>query len=352
MRQPTLMNVKQQMKYRVLTILCLIVAFACKKDSPPEPPSIQLGKRDYTWTRDTLFYLGNAQTTMQSIYGTSGNNVYIVGHCEVSRGRMYHFDGTTWQPVNVSSIRGGFNAIGGSGASNIFVVGAISSVEPITNRLIDSCLVVQFAGATWTKLQATASGSLWCVSVVSPSSVWTGGSEGIILRLNGSTWETYRLGSEFFISSITALSHNEAYCMGHVEDYALPIDSSGSFLFRFDGTQWLRIDSVMRTPGAPPARFGLGVYSWNGVMYTIGPNIYQRQNGVWSKLVNAEVGHMSQSAVNNIFAVANTAWHYNGANWKHLDELGRVFGFDCYADGKEVFIVGNDNLRTYVVHGK
>ncbi len=51
---------------------------------------------------------------MQSMYGTSGNNVFVVGHCEVSGGRMYHYDGTRWQPVNLAVGRGTwhYNGIG------------------------------------------------------------------------------------------------------------------------------------------------------------------------------------------------------------------------------------------------
>ncbi|MCZ6775202.1 MAG: hypothetical protein O7D34_01955 [Ignavibacteria bacterium] len=57
----------------------------------------------------------------------------------------------------------------------------------------------------------------------------------------------------------------------------MPVDSSGSFLFRFGGIGWQIIDSVMRTPGAPPARFGIGVYAAEGYLYTTSPNVYRRE---------------------------------------------------------------------------
>ncbi len=340
------------MKHIHILCCCLMLVGGCKKESKPVSPETITGKRDYTWVRDTIQYLGNAQTAMQSMYGTSGNNVFIVGHCEVMGGRMYHYDGSGWQPVALSSIRGSFNAIGGSSASNIWVVGAVTNVDPHTGGLIDSNLIVRFDGSTWTRHSVVGKGSLWCVSVFSQTLVWAGGSDGTVLRFDGAAWSTDSLGRQYFVSSIAAVSNSLAYCIAHVEDNTLPIDSAGSFLFRFDGTHWEKFDSVMHTPGAPSAHFGTGVYSWNGKLFTIGPNIYELRDESWIKLAEAMVGHMSQSAANNIIAVGRGAWHYNGVDWRHFEELGDALGYDCFADGQKVFIVGNDNFRTLLVRGQ
>jgi hypothetical protein len=335
-------------------MLSLTTTGCLEKTVEPDQPT----RRDpgsYTWTSDTLFYLGNAQTTMSSIYATSPQNVYVVGHCEVSAGRIWHFNGIAWQPVDLSAIRGDLTAIDGSSANNIWIAGAQLSYDPVSGRLFDSTMIAHFDGASWSKPRPfPRKGSLWCVDVVSPTSVWAGGALGLLYRLNGTQWELYELGQQYFVSSIAAVSANEAYAVGHVSDEVAPVDSSGSFLFRFNGGQWQVIDSVMRTPGAPSPHCGIGVYASGGVLYSISPNVYRRSGTGWMKLVDGMVGHMGMSSPENIFAVGVPVLCFNGFEWKELTQFHRnpAFWFACYTDGTEAFIVGNDNWKSVILHGK
>jgi len=312
------------------------------------------GKRNYTWTSDTIFYLGNAQTTMSSIFGASSDNVYIVGHCEVSAGRIWRYDGTGWQRVDLSLIRGYLNAISGSGENDIWIAGGQAFYDSTTMGYLDSTLLVHFDGVQWRQVGVERRRGLRCIDVLSPSSVWAGGERGVLYRFNGAGWELHEVGIQYFFSSIAAVSPNEAYAMGHVSDSTPPVDSSGSFLFRYDGNGWRKIDSVMNTPGAPPPHMGIGVYAWGGILYSLSSNVYRRTGNQWTKLVNAGVGHMSQSSPVNIVAVGREVWHYNGIDWMDFPQFytSPALWFDCYADGREVFIVGNDNLMTFILHGK
>lgn len=333
-------------EFSICTIwACLGLAFSsCKQASPQSPSVITLGKRDYVWSRDTLFYQGMWQTAMQSMYGSSPNNVYVVGHCEDSRGRMWHYDGSQWQPVLIPTVWGYLNAIAGTNANNIWVVGA----------QIDSTLIARFNGVEWTKITGfPRRGELWCVTVLSPTTVFAAGAEGILYRLNGSNWELYEVGRQYFISSIAAISANEAYAIGHVDDNAPPVDSAGSYLFQFNGSRWNKIDSVMLTPNPPPARIGgSGVYTFGGTLYTLGGGIYRREGPAWARLVTGSVGHMQQSGANHILAVGQSVLHFNGIDWKEFSALYPVYGYDCFADGKEIFIVGNNGWQSFVIHGK
>jgi hypothetical protein len=338
----------------IVLVASLFPYSACKKDSTPEPPVFTPGKRDYAWSSDTLFYLGNAQTTMQSMYASSPTNVYTVGHCEVSGGRMWRFNGARWQTVNLSAIRGYLNAIAGSGANDIWVAGGQAFPIPGSYQNYDSTLIVHFDGAQWSQITGfPRRGGLWCVAAYSATSVWAGGGEGVLYRFNGVSWDLHEVGSQYFFSSIAALNSNEAFAIGHVSDSAPPVDSSGSYLFRFNGTTWQKLDSVMNTPSAPPPHMGTGVYTWGGVLYTIGPNVYRRTGDQWTKLVDAQVGFMSQSSAYNIFAVAQGVWHFNGVDWQEFSQFRTTsFWFDCYTDGQEVFIIGNDNWKTTILHGR
>ena len=336
--------------------------FSCKETSTEPINSPILGRRNYTWTTDTLMYPVSYQTCMNSIYGTSASNVYTCGHNDLNRGMMYHYDGKKWSSVQLTYSEGGpiqkginLQAMHGSGANNIWAVGREGFGEPGTHVIIDSSLVIRFDGNQWQACEITPGArgkTLYCVWVLSPTSVWTAGGGGLILHWDGISWMKYEVGKQYFISSIAALSSNEVYAFGHDSDDALPIDSAGSFLFRFDGTNWSKIDSVMRTPGAPVAHMGTSVYVAQGVLYTTSPNLYRRDGTQWIKLLDAEVGHLCQNASNNIVAVGQTAWHYNGVDWKEFIEIRPVLGYDCYTDGNEIFIVGNDGYKTFIRHGK
>jgi hypothetical protein len=245
------------------------------------------------------------------------------------------------------------NAMHGSGANDIWAVGYEGFGEPGTHIVIDSSLVIHYNGIQWSTCNIPTRGkSLYCVWALSPRSVWTAGVEGIILHWNGANWAKFEVGKNYFMGSIAALSENEAYAYGHMDDVAWPLDSAGSYLFRYDGTKWKVIDSVMRADGEASWHMGTAVSVSMGRLYSTSPNIFIYEEGLWKKLLNAQVGWIWQSAQNNIVASGATAWHYNGEDWKEFIELRPLIAGSCYTDGNEIFIVGNDNYKTIIRHGK
>ncbi len=81
----------------LLATAVLACLSSCKKN--PVGPIEPKDPRTYTWTIDTLAYPGSYQTIMQSIWGSSPSDVYVVGHNDGGYGKMYHFDGKMWTPV-------------------------------------------------------------------------------------------------------------------------------------------------------------------------------------------------------------------------------------------------------------
>ena len=119
------------MRFIILTSFVLLLVLSCN-DNPVTPPNDQPGRRDYTWTVDTIpnymirmwgdsptnvwvvgipgdfsqtvyHYDGNKWSTdgtfrlwaPHSIYGFNNNNLYIGG----DRGKIYKFDGNNWNEV-------------------------------------------------------------------------------------------------------------------------------------------------------------------------------------------------------------------------------------------------------------
>jgi hypothetical protein len=289
------------------------------------------------------------------MYGTSSDNVYIVGHNAVNNGKMYHYDGTTWSPVPLSHIPGAIDLhdIAGTSANDIWASGEEIYFDPVKMQFLDSSLVIHFDGVRWAKVAIPKGSALYAISAGSPEQVLAGSSKGTILQFDGTIWKRYELGEELFVVSIASLSPSEGYAVINREDRAIPVDSAGYFLYAFDGNRWSVIDSIMLTPGAPPGHFGLELSAWEGNLYSSGSNVYRRVESQWELVIEAQVGHMWMSAPENIIAVGRGLYHYNGVDWKEFSEIYPIpVGFDCYTNGEEVFVVSNDNSKTFILHGE
>jgi len=344
-----------------LILSALLTISGCNRDEPTEPDTPKLGKRDYAWTADTLKYPGSFQTNMRSMYATSSHNIFIVGHNDINRGKMYHYDGQQWSPVLLTASEGGpiqgaidLTAIHGNGPNNMWAVGEESYFDPLTGGFSDSSLVLHFDGIQWSKESVPKRRSLWCVAVLSTTQVFAGGRGGVIYIFDGALYTLFELGSEFFFSSIVAIAPNEVYAIGTRNDYAPPLDSAGAFLFRFNESAWIITDSVLFTPLAPPQHFGLRLVDNDGSLYSSAPDIYKYQLGQWEKLFTAPVTNFFASGANNMIAVGKSVYHFNGQDWSEFPQFRSsdwIYS-DCYADGNEVFVLGTNGEFSFVLHGK
>jgi len=81
---------KQIIKILLLITLVLIIGFSCKKS--PTEPELQPGRRDYTWTVDTIkaYFLN-----LYGIWGDSPNNVWVTG-LGSSTENIWNYDGRMW----------------------------------------------------------------------------------------------------------------------------------------------------------------------------------------------------------------------------------------------------------------
>ena len=345
-----------------LIVVLAMTSFTCKEEpggvSPPKEPE---AKREYTWSIDTIQYPTSYQTLMTGMYGTGDSNVYIVGFTSVAAAKMYRYNGKKWNVVPLTVQEGGpiqklqLEDIHGSGPNNIWAVGEesfLASSNPYT--FLDSSMVVHFDGVRWSEVKIPCRGPiLYAVWVVSPNCVWASGDNGYVVNYNGSTWKKFELPKKALCSSITALSASEVYVIGHVGDAVFPIDSSGSFLFKYDGTTWTCIDSIMRTPNAPPSHLGSTVYSAYGRVYNLGISLYERVDNIWRLLLDADVGHMYQHGINQMIAVGSSVYHYNGKDWKEIYQIPQPLrGGRCFSTPNQIFILYQDGFKTYVIHGK
>ena len=168
-------------------MLCLsLLTLTCRKSSPVEPAEPPpKDPRTYTWTVDTLSHPGSYQTEMLDIWGSSSTDVYTVGHNDQNSGLIWHFNGSGWSDIKLSTSQGGsipgridLRAIQGFSSNDIWAVGMrihqVSFSPP--EKFLDSSLILHFDGVNWNEVRLPFSADmLWCIWGQSSSDLWMGG---------------------------------------------------------------------------------------------------------------------------------------------------------------------------------
>ena len=80
-------------KYIVIIIstLILFINWDCKKN-PVGPENIQPGRRDYTWTVDTLTVPNGDLFYLFSLWGSSPTDIWAVGSGRTTLVTLWHYD--------------------------------------------------------------------------------------------------------------------------------------------------------------------------------------------------------------------------------------------------------------------
>lgn len=99
----------------VVTILLLITYFSCK--SPVGPVDLTPGRRDYTWTVDTL---SGPWDPIYRIWGSSPTDLWAITSGGDIRNSIYHFDGTRWT-TGKYIIHYGLFSIYGFSQNNVYI---------------------------------------------------------------------------------------------------------------------------------------------------------------------------------------------------------------------------------------
>ncbi len=319
----------------------------------------------YTWTVDTL--AGTFQTAMRSIWGSSPTNIYIVGHNDQpGPGTMFRFNGKTWNTTGFHVVEGGpvrgpvsLSCVYGFASNDVWSVGErIYDNRPGVPSFLDSSLIIHWNGMQWKEYKVSGR-YLIAVGGSAPNDVWAVGVN-TVFHFDGVSWQKMQVpippqGIQFH--SVIGINQNDAYMIGYRNDVVQPADTNAYFLYHFDGTAWSVFDSVIQTPYSPIGKFGQELFSIKGILYSSFNGVYREENGVWVNVLDdGWAWFLGGNDINNIFAVGGlgTIYWYNGSTWKRISvpAIGDTPLYGVWTDGTEVFIVGNDGLKTYILHGK
>ena len=83
-------------KLLLLTAGILSILNSCNKN-PVAPPENKPGRKDYTWTVDTVVSPANyPYKTLLRLWGSSPTNVWATGRGGDATANIFHFDGNQW----------------------------------------------------------------------------------------------------------------------------------------------------------------------------------------------------------------------------------------------------------------
>ena len=365
-------NIKQ-IPYNLIFLFLIIQGCKSNNSLPlqPDPPK---DPRTYTWTADTLAFPGSVQTLMRSIWGSSKNDVYIVGHNSRGFGHMWHYDGTSWTDVKLKVSQGGnisgsitLSAVYGFSANNIYAVGQhnSSNPNPPPNFLFTS-LIIHYNGSVWTEVSLpSVGGGLNAIYGDNSNNIWSGG-EDALYHYDGVKWMrdsilvTVPSGSFFQFASFASYNSN-IYSIG------LTIKSSTGeiteYLFKENNSNLAVIDSFQRIQGW---KFGAELWtSSNGTLYSNGPSLFKYNGTSWTNIFQGRGGlitNINGINDNNLFITGNNSlvFHFNGTDWKdisaNLSKITNAVYFAVWTDGTEAFIIEQPQTgfpqKTVIWHGK
>jgi len=361
---------KPTIKIFLLVSLALVIflGLECKKKPTENDDDDKPGRRDYTWTIDTLSYPGSLQTTMYDMYAVNAKNIYVVGHNDQNRGHMYHYDGNTWKPVGLHTSEGGqisgaisIFAIYGFGANDIWAVGSRSFSNPTPPPIwYDSSLIIHFDGNQWSEVSIVrGKGTLQGIWGSSANDVWAGGVYGTLYHYNGIVWTKIDADTSLWFLTFGGKA-NEQYALAYNRKDTAGYLATIHYLLSYQETSWTIIDYFAELSYA---QWTFGHYSiryMENEFYSAGYGVFKKKNNSWNTLFdsgNNTFLDVFGTRKKNIFAVGiyGIVYHYNGTDWKKIQELYNVslsYFSSGWTNEKEVFILASDNYKTYIYHGK
>ncbi|MBI1806896.1 MAG: hypothetical protein HYR76_07590 [Ignavibacteria bacterium] len=332
-------------------LICIGVLFLTCRDNTIEiidntPP----GRRDYTWTVDTLKANPGDQIYLFSLWGSSPTDVWAVGHADASDLSKWHYDGIRWTRDS-SRLSSNLQSVYGFAPNNIWACdapgGNIWHYDGSQWSLFGHYTPPGFYSLAFNNIWGDAPNNIYAVG--GADSLVGNGYRGMIMHYDGATWQfvsisDIRVGFGWIRRGI-----NESY-----KYYlsATRFEASGDTekIYEFDGTG---LKEIYRTTTEVTT-----VNDINGRIYfAIGKKVLKYQNNhfqLWQDFTGTTfIGRLWGRSEKDFFSVASDGiGHFNGADFKTLYTTDAII-FNAQIFEKEVFFVCLSRQTSFpiVIHG-
>jgi hypothetical protein len=290
---------------KVFLLLCLssLAQFSCNTTEPID--DLKPGRRDYTWTVDTLILPFNPFT---DITGTSPTDLWVCSPGDADK-IFYHYDGNSWTTDNVFRVYS---------PKSVYSLGTIN--------------------------------------------VWSSGREGRIWNYSNNVWNEI---IKYSFNNITDITFEVIYCKSNdniitAGQYFINEDYYGIIL-KYDGKIWNKIAlPEIRTAFADIAINNSGkIYLWGVSFSSTSESTYQfyELNGLnlkeiysGSQSTHSEDGSLLQLGSETYFIIGFDFFSYNGSDFQKVGRLTDSSKFRNIGAGrnkKDVFLFMTDGIMHY-----
>ncbi|OGU55966.1 MAG: hypothetical protein A2V66_12610 [Ignavibacteria bacterium RBG_13_36_8] len=292
-------NLKKNLKpvLGVVTILSVVVYCSSPTETFVKDP------RDYSWSVDTIKNedQGALQTMLQSIWGSSPNDVYACGHTDIGP-EIYHYDGENWSAIDLRDygLKNGIcNKVFGFSENDVWIAGGLGHGY-IGNRYINSNLI-HFDGSEWENYEFETKSELTDVWGTSSEDLWACGRNGLVIHREGQVWDFDTVSIEqiygdyeLYLYSIREFN-SEVFVVGY--RYPDPY-----YLVKRTNGNWIVVDSVESGNEYTYGTTGLFVSKENK-FYSHGyKGLFKYTGNTWEKIiaVSSSVSGMVEFAKNKL----------------------------------------------------
>lgn len=379
---------KQSIIFLLIIIFSFFIVNSCRLFSDENNFQNYDNLREIThWTIDTLDYPGVESTALRTFWGSSSDDLYVVGNSsEGLIGAVWHYDGKEWTTVPLHTMQGGeidgflwVEDIWGFGEDDVYIVG-VDWRQTGDYSSTDRSLVVHYNGTDWKEINVDNFG-LNAIGGTGPDDIWLGGIfKGNLSHWNGKNWKNYNdefpeniyNGNPNF-EDITTSEYPKTFAiLNNYKDFP--------FLVSTEGTQWtieysftgINYDKLHLTDDGTLYLLGffdIPLQIWNegqwGVV-NIDDNFFPGaifgldNNGLLISGVTRTEWKDDRNITN--YDSDRRVYHFNGTNSYQLEglDLSNGAAYDIWSDGEEIFlassvVIHQDGIpqhQTTIIHGK
>ena len=352
-------------KIIVLLVLLIIINSCGESGTNPNKPT--KSPFEITWTADTIAYEGSGQTLMTSMWASSSNDVWIVGHNDIGIGEIFHFNGSSWKEVDpmndVPRSTKSIKKVMGLTPNNIWMVG---DRRAYTRK----DLIINWDGTKWKEHNLNLQVRPISLFVNKSNDIWVGCDSAVVLHYDGIKWErdipklNIPSGSEYFINGLI-VKENTTYLNVAVYDI-----KGHRYIFYFvKGTMknWTLVDSMYQENPSSIIKWGNRGLSLGkeGNIYSFGDfGVWEYINSSWSHIIPINYTMLNVYELNENYKIAvgvyGMVWFYDGVSWKQINKFyspdGDLYVSDVWTDGQEIIILSSTSnqfpQKTIVWRGK
>jgi hypothetical protein len=335
----------------ILCLILLVVGFNCCKKNPVEPPeeeeNLTPGRRDYTWTIDTI---KNNTLHLYSIWGKAPNNIFAVG--PYSGDQIWRYDGEKWLPerrVNISSpfVIYGYN-------DKMWICSGWGQIWKYSNDVYTKELDIRFDPSwpvSFCSVDGSSENEIFATAIKSSIEQ----KDGLFFKYDGTFWSLYKTFENTGVVNFIKYSskNDKYYCTSVLED------DSGIYterVYEFDRESLKLLNEHLVSSEMPST-----INTIQGYVYiTIGKKTYRYVNNTMELMFEVNDSNFGwqlwgRNCNDILIRMYDGIAHYNGADIKYLLKFSNDNRLAAHAIvlEKEVFIPATDYNTGYqlIYHG-